>query len=108
MFARKVDKAGYAIRAKARLVVKGFSRVHTVHFMKTYLPTLGELCVETVVVVAVGRDRELRQLDVKRAFIQANLAYDAYMMFSDECGEKSSKITKLNKGVSNMLDASGS
>ena len=47
--------------------------MHTIGFMKTYSPTPEALCVKTVVAVAVERDWELRQLNVKQAFIQADL-----------------------------------
>ena len=53
--------------------------------------------VKTVVAVAVERDWELRELDVKQAFIQADLDYDVYMKLPDGCGDKSGEIVKLNK-----------
>ena len=65
--------------------------------METYSPTPEALCVKTMVDVAVERDWELRQLDVKQAFIQANLDYDVYMTLPDSCGDKSGEIVKLNK-----------
>ena len=71
--------------------------MHTVDFMETYSPTPEALCVKTVVAVAVERDWELRQLDVKQAFIQADLDYDVYMKLPDGCGDKSGEIVKLKK-----------
>ncbi|CAN0367476.1 unnamed protein product, partial [Ascophyllum nodosum] len=71
VFTWKVDKAGCVIKPKARLVARGFSQVHTVDFMEIYSPTPKALCVKTVVAVTVEREWELRQLDVKQAFIQA-------------------------------------
>ena len=41
--------------------------------METYSPTPEVLCVKTMMAVAVECDWELRQLDVKQAFIQAYL-----------------------------------
>ena len=105
VFACKVDKAGCVIKPKARLVATGFSQVHTVDFMETYSPTPEALCVKTVVAVTVGREWELRQLDVKQAFIQADLEYDVYMKLLDGCGDKSGKIVKLNKAVYGLKQA---
>ena len=105
VFACKVDKAGCVIKPKARLVARGFSQVHTVDFMETYSPTPEALCVKTVVAVTVGREWELRQLDVKQAFIQADLEYDVYMKLLDGCGDKSGKIVKLNKAVYGLKQA---
>ena len=39
VFAWKIDKDGYIVKPKARLVARGFSRVHTVDFLETYAPT---------------------------------------------------------------------
>ena len=105
IFTWKVDKAGCVIKPKARLVARGFSQVHTVDFMETYSPTPEALCVKTVVAVAVERDWELRQLDVKQAFIQADLDYDVYMKLPDGCGDKSGEIVKLNKAVYGLKQA---
>ena len=83
--------------------------MHTVDFMETYSPTSEALYVKTVVAVAVERGWELRQLDVKQAFIQADLDYNVYMKLPDGCGDKSGEIVKLNKAVYglNKLDVSG-
>ena len=56
VFTWKIDKAGCAIKPKARLVARGFSQVHIVHFMETYSPTPEALCVKTGVTIAVERD----------------------------------------------------
>ena len=79
--------------------------MHTVDFMETYSPTPETLCVKTVVAVALERDWELRQLDVKQAFIQADLDYDVYMKLPDGCGDKSGEIVKLNKVVNGLKQA---
>ena len=55
--------------------------------------------------VAVERDRGLRQLDVKQAFIQADLDYDVYMKLPIGCGDNSGEIVKLNKAVYGLKQA---
>ena len=60
--------------------------------------------------VAVEPHWELRQLDVKQAFIQADLDCDGYTKLPDGCEDKSGEIVKLNKavyGLKQKLDASG-
>ena len=106
----KSTKQVCVIKVKARLVARGFNQVHTVDFMETYSPIPEALCVKTVVTVAVERDWELRQLDVKQAFIEADLDYDVYMKLPDGCGDKSGEIMKHNKAVYGLKqagDASG-
>ena len=60
-----------------------------------------------MVAVAVERDWELRQLDVKQAFIQADLDHDVYMKLPDGCGDKSGEIVTKQFMASNKLNASG-
>ena len=106
MFTWKVvDRAGCAIKPKARLVARGFSQVHTVDSMETYSPTPEVFCVKTVAAVDVEPHWELRQLDVKQAFIQVDLDYDRYMKLPDGCGDKSGEIVKLNKAVYGLKQA---
>ena len=99
VFARKVDKDGYIVKSKARLVAWGFSQVHTVDFLEIYAPTSAASSVQLLVAIAVKNDWELRQLDVKQAFIQADLDFDVFMKLPDGCGDKSGKVVKLNKSV---------
>ena len=73
--------------------------------METYSPTPEALWVKTVGAVAVERDWELRQLDVKQAFIQADLDYDLYIKSPYGCGDKSGEIVKLNKAVYGLKQA---
>ena len=79
--------------------------MHTVDFIETYSPTPEALCVKTVVAVAVEHDWELRQLDVKQAFIQEDFDYDVYIKLPDGCGDKSGEIAKLNKAVYGLKQA---
>ena len=39
VLAWKVDKDGNIVKPKARLVARGFSQMHTVDFLETYVPT---------------------------------------------------------------------
>jgi histone deacetylase 1/2 len=73
--------------------------------METYSLTPQALCVKTVVVVAVERDWELRQLDVNQAFIPADLNYDVYTKLLDGCGDNSGEKVKLNKAVCDLKQA---
>ena len=50
-------------------------------------------------------DWKLRQLDVKQAFIQADLDFNVFMKLPDGCGDKSGKVVKLNKPVYGLKQA---
>ena len=105
VFAWKVDKDGNIVKPKARLVARGFSQVHTVDFLETYAPTPAASSVKLLVAIAVKNDWELRQLDVKQAFIQADLDFNVFMKLPDGCGDKSGKVVKLNKSVYGLKQA---
>ena len=107
VFAWMVDKDGNVVKPKARLVARGFSQVHTVDFLETYAPTPAASSVKLLVAVAVENDWELRQLDVKQAFIQTDLNFNVFMKLPDGCGDKSGRVVKLNQ-VSVWPKASGS
>ena len=105
VFAWKVDKDGTIVKPKARLVARGFSQVHTVDFLETYAPTPAASSVKLLVAIAVKNDWELRQLDVKQAFIQADLDFNVFARLPDGCGDKSGKVVKLNKSVHGLKQA---
>ena len=63
-------KDGNEVKPKARLAARGFSQVYTVDFLEIYAPTPAASSVKRLVAVAVENDWELRQLDVKQAFIE--------------------------------------
>ena len=99
MFVWKVDKDRNIVKPKTRLVARGFSQVHTVDLLETYAPTPAASSVKLLVALAVKNDWELRQLDVKQAFNQADLDFNLFMKRPDGCGGKSGKVVKLNKSV---------
>ena len=100
VFAWKLDKDGNIVKPKARLVARGFSQVHTVDFLETHAPTPTASSVKLLVAIAVKNDWESRQqLDLKQAFIQADLGFNVFMKLPDGCGDKSGKIVKLDKSL---------
>ena len=103
MFAWKID--GNIVKPKARLVARGFSQVHTVGFLDTYAPTPAASSVKLLVAIAVKNDWELRQLDVKQAFIQADLDFNVFMKLPDGYGDKSGKVVKLSEPVYGLKQA---
>ena len=105
VFAWKVDKDGNIVKLKARLVARGFSEVHTVDFLEIYAPTPAASSLKLLVAIAVKHNRELRQLDVKQAFIQADLGFNVFMKIPDGYGDKRGKVVKLNKSVYGLKQA---
>ena len=105
VFAWKVDKDGNLVKPRVRLVARGFSQLHTVDFLETYAPTPAASSVKLLGAITVKNDSELRQLDVKQAFIQADLDFNVFMKLPDGYGDKSGKVVKLNKSVYGLKQA---
>ena len=86
-------------------MARGLSKVHTADFLETYAPTPAASSVELLIAVAVKHDWELRQLDVKQAFIRADVDFNVFMKLPEGCGDKSGKVVKLNKTVYRLKQA---
>ena len=84
---------------------RGFRQVHTVDLLETYAPTPAASSVNLLIAIAVKNDWELRQLDVKEAFLQAGLDFNVFMKLPDGCGDKSGKVVKLNKSAYGLKQA---
>ena len=100
-----VDKDGNIVKPKARLLATGCSQVHTVDFLETYAPTPPASSVKLLVAIAIKNDWKLRQLDIKQAFIQADLDFNIFMKLPDGRGDKRGKGVKLNKSVYGLKQA---
>ncbi|KAA1120908.1 hypothetical protein PGTUg99_050100 [Puccinia graminis f. sp. tritici] len=61
---------------KARLCAQGFSQVHGVDFSKTFAPTGRLNSLRALISHAAANDLEFHQLDVKTAFLNAELEED--------------------------------
>lgn len=79
VFKVKLDSNGNIERYKARLVVKGFMQREGVDFNDTYAPVSKHTSLRTLLSLVASEDLELRQLDVKTAFLNGELEEDIYM-----------------------------
>ena len=66
-------------RYKARLVVRGFSQVYGVDYFETYASVVASTSLRIFLTLVAVHDLELKKLDVKNAFIQADVDEDIYV-----------------------------
>ena len=97
----KRDNLGNTDRYKARLVAQGFSQVPGLDFNETYSPTIQLTSIRLILALACRYDLELRQIDVKGAYLNRKLKEDVYMKQPEGYIEKGKEhmVCKLNKGV---------
>ena len=97
----KRDNLGNTDRYKARLVAQGFSQVPGLDFNETYSPTIRLTSIRLILALACRYDLELRQIDVKGAYLNGKLEEDVYMKQPEGYIEegKEDMVCKLNKGV---------
>jgi Reverse transcriptase (RNA-dependent DNA polymerase) len=66
-------------RYKAWLVVKGFDQKKGVHFEEIFSPVVKMSSIRVVLGLAASLDLEIKQLDVKTAFLHGDLEEELYM-----------------------------
>ena len=79
MFQVKHDNHRQLNRYKAQLVVQGFSQVPGLDFNETYAPTIQLTTLHFIIALACKYKLELRQIDVKGAYLNGKLDKDVYM-----------------------------
>ena len=75
----KRDAQGEISRYRARLVARGFTQVHGTDYFDTYAPVTRLETIRLLFALAVEKDWEIRQIDVKTAYLNGDLDEDIYM-----------------------------
>ena len=80
-FRRKPDINGEVGRRKVRLVVRGFVQRPSIDYQEgeIYAPTLHSTTLRVLLATVAALDLELKQMDVKTAFLNATLKEEVYV-----------------------------
>jgi len=79
VFRTKLHADGSLDKLKARLVAKGFNQEEGIDYLETYSPVVRTPTVRLVLHVATVMNWELKQMDVKNAFLHVDLTETVYM-----------------------------
>ena len=79
VFKVKPGIRGAAPRYKARLVAKGYSQRYGVDYEETFAPVAKQDTLRMVLSFVAAQDLEIRQLDIKTAFLYGELSEEIYL-----------------------------
>ena len=106
MYAWKVDEQGWVVKAKSRLVVRGFKQREGIYFGETFALTASSSCVRLLSAIACECDLDLCHFDVDQAFVQSRLDENVFLRSPEGCGKMSGKIVRFNKRLYGLKQAS--
>jgi hypothetical protein len=92
----KRDREGLISRFKARLVAKGFTQIPGQDYNYTFAPVARWESIRTLLTLAAEHNMELRQIDVKTAYLNGPLEEEIYMHQPSTTG---SRYWRLRKGL---------
>ena len=107
IFRKKLRTDGSVDKFKARLVVIGCQQVEGVDFFDTYSPVSKITTIRVLIVVTCIFNLQIRQMDVKTAFLNGDLEEEIYMKQPEGFikSGKENKVCKLVKSLYGLKQA---
>jgi hypothetical protein len=107
IFNKKKDENGRVKKYKARLVARGFTQQYGIDYRETFAPVLKGKSLKIIIALSSGTktERKLAQLDVKTAFLNADVKEDIYVYPPEGLEVKNGEILKLNKALYGIKQA---
>ncbi|KAG7539479.1 Ribonuclease H-like superfamily [Arabidopsis suecica] len=107
IFKTKINADGTLDKLRSRLVAKGYEQEEGIDFLETYSPVVRTATVRMVLHTAVTERWDIKQLDVKNAFLHGDLQETVYMRqppgFEDK--EKPDHVCLLHKAIYGLKQA---
>lgn len=107
LYKHKFGADGSLLRHKARLVANGKSQEAGVDYEETFSPVVKPATIRTVINLSLSRGWDIRQLDVKNAFLHGCLSETIYMHQPPGFVDKSQPhhVCKLDKALYGLKQA---
>ena len=94
------------MRAKARLVARGFGQREGINFFDTFSPCPYVMSIRLLAALVYELDLDLCHFDAEHAFFQSDLDEVAYIRLPPGCGALSGKVVRLRRSLYGLKKAS--
>jgi hypothetical protein len=110
IFKKKADADGNVTVYKAWLVTKGFQQIQGVDYDETFSPIAMLKSIRILLAIAAYFDYEIWHMDVKTAFLNANIEEELYLVQSEGFVDPkdANKVCKLQRPIYRLKQASQS
>lgn len=105
VFRIKTNSENEPMEHKARLCVQGFNQVEGIDYETTFAPTGKMSSLRLLISFALQNDLQFHQVDVKSAFLNAEVKEDIYVYPPQGVTLESKQILKLNKALYGLKQA---
>ena len=102
-----MNEDGQIIRNKARLVCKGYSQIEGIDFEETFAPVAQMEAIRMFLAFTCSKGFKVYQMDVKSAFLNADLKEEVYMeqLEGFDLAEGKDFVCKLKKALYGLKQA---
>ena len=87
------------VRAKARLVARGFGQREGIDFFDTFSPCPSVMSIRLLAVLACELDLDLCHFEAEQAFVQSDLDKVVYIRLPPGCGALYGKVVRLRRSL---------
>ena len=102
---KKYDKQGNLQKFKARLVAKGYTQMPGMDYMDTYTPVVCLETIHTLLALAISKNWEIQQMDVKGAYLNRRIKEEIYMKQPDGYDDGTNRLCRLIKSLYGLKQA---
>ena len=106
MYSWKNDEFGIVVRAKARLVTRGFGQREGIGFFDTFSLCPSVVSIRLLATLACELDLDLCHFDAEQALVQSDLDEVVYIRLPPSCGALSGKVMRLRRSLYGLNQAS--
>ena len=102
----KSDEFGSVVRAKTRLVARGFGRREGIDFFDIFSLCPSVMSIRLLAALACELGLDLCHFDAEQVFVQSDLDEVVYIRLPPGCGALSGKVVRLGRSLYGLKQAS--